>query len=128
PVRARVDVRGMGTTARVVEVLRYLAEVPDDVSVAGVAAALQLPRATAHRLLTLLKEQGMVDHDPDSRRYTVGAEFFRMASLVSSRASVEALSRPIMRRLVEETNETALLSLYRPHDLQMTFTASERAD
>jgi DNA-binding IclR family transcriptional regulator len=126
--RATVDARALGTTARVVEVLRVLAEGPDEISVAGVASALQLPRATAHRLLTLLKEQGMVDHDPDSRRYSVGPEFFRMASLVSSRISVEALAHPVMKRLVGESGETTLLALYRPHDHLMTFAASERAD
>lgn len=126
--QATVDARGLGTTARVVGLLRVLAEGPDEISVAGVAKALQLPRATTHRLLTLLKEQGMVNHDSDSRRYRVGPEFFRMASLVSSRISVEALAHPAMRRLVAETGETALLSLYRPHDHLMTFAASERAD
>jgi DNA-binding IclR family transcriptional regulator len=128
PAAGGIDARNLGTIARVVELLRVLAEGPDEMSIAGIADSLHLPRATTHRLLTLLREQGMVEHDSDSRRYRVGSEFFRVAALVSSKLSIESLARPIMRQLVAETDETSLLAVYRPHDHRMTFAASERAD
>jgi DNA-binding IclR family transcriptional regulator len=128
PPAGGVDARSLGTIGRVVELLRVLAEGPDEMSIAGIADSLQLPRATTHRLLTLLREQGMVEHDSDSRRYRVGSEFFRIAALVSGKLSIESLAQPIMRGLVAETDETSLLAIYRPHDHLMVFAASERAD
>lgn len=125
--REMLGARSLGTIGRVVQVLRVIAESRDDLSVSTLAAELDLPRATTHRLLTVLREHGMVDHDADTRRYRPGWEFFRIAALLSGRQSIELLARPIMKRVVAETAETCLLSIYRPHDHRLMFVAQERA-
>ena len=47
-----------GTVARVVQIVRHLAEGPEDWALADLADALGLPRSTTHRLLQLLQSQG----------------------------------------------------------------------
>ena len=63
-----------GTVARVIDILRHLAEGPEDWALADLATALELPRSTTHRLLQLLQTQGIVEADPLSRRYRPGVE------------------------------------------------------
>jgi DNA-binding IclR family transcriptional regulator len=110
-----------GTVARAVAVLRALAETDGDATVAGLAARLGLPRPTVHRLLGLLREQGMVDAHESTRTYAVGQEFFRIAALVTKRQQLGALARPEMERIVDACGETCLLGVYLPAHRQMMF-------
>jgi DNA-binding IclR family transcriptional regulator len=96
-------------------------------SVAAIADELNLPRATTHRFLTVLRGCGMVAHDDDTRRYVPGREFFRLGALLARKHRIESLAKPIMQQVVAETGETCLLSVYRPHDQRMMFVAQERA-
>jgi DNA-binding IclR family transcriptional regulator len=121
------DAKRLGTVGRVVHILRVLAEADRDVTIAGIADLLDLPRPTVHRLLSLLAAHGMVAHDTSTRRYGIGPEFFRVAALVAGRQRIAAVAWPIMQRLVAETDETSLLSIYRTHDRRMAFVAQVRA-
>ena len=128
PVAGRADQpsdgnigRPLGTVARAITLLRVLAEAGGEVSLAGLATAVELPRPTVHRLLGLLREQGMVEQDPANNRYQVGLEFYRLAAIVSSKRDVTKLARPLMERLSDQTGESCVLALYRSHDRQMVY-------
>lgn len=114
---------GTGTISRAVAMLRMLAESDEPVTVSGTAERLGLPGSTAHRLLQLLMREGMVVHLPSSRRYDVGVEYLRLASLIASRRDVTQIAQPFMRTIVEACSESCLLGLYRPHERDMMFVA-----
>ena len=115
-----------GTVARLVDVLRHLAEAEGEVTVKGLAQAADLPPSTAHRLLGLLACEGMVEADSARHRYRPGLEYYRLAALIMGRMDVAELARPIMDRVVAECGETCVLGLYLPADRRMMFVA--RAD
>lgn len=114
-----------GTVARAIQVMRAVAEADGDVTVAGLAAALGLPRPTLYRQLNLLRDQGIVELDAGTHAYRAGPELVRLASIVVRRHGLERLAAPIMRRIVEETGETCLLGVYLPAQRRMTFAAQE---
>ena len=113
---------GQGIAARVVAVLRVFAEGETILSVKQVAERSMLPPATAHRMLEHLLALGMVDRAPQ-RRYRVGAEFFRIGSLVGQKLRLVQVARPVMREIVRLCNETCGLSLYLPGKRQLTLAA-----
>lgn len=91
---------------------------PEGASAANLAAACDLNRATAWRLLSTLEHHALVDRDPRTGYYTVGFAVSRMAN----RAGLDGLVRRthhIVRRLSEETGETANLAVLR--DLGLTY-------
>lgn len=104
----------LGTVARVMSVLTFMAESKDSVGVKDIAAALKLPMSTSHRLLDLLLEGGFVEKDTGRRRYTIGIEFLRLANLVAQRTSYSAALQPILDRITKETGETTIYSEYLP--------------
>jgi DNA-binding IclR family transcriptional regulator len=81
-----------------------------------------LPPATAHRMLEHLLALGMIDRAPQ-RRYRVGAEFFRIGSLVGHKLRLVQVARPVMREIVRRCNETCGLSLYLSGKRQLTLAA-----
>jgi DNA-binding IclR family transcriptional regulator len=107
-----------GTVARAVQLLRALAEAERDVTVAGLAERLDLPRPTVHRLLGLLREEGMVETRP-GHSYGPGPEFVRVAALVSKHYDLGRLARPFMQRVAQETAEACMLCVYLPAKRRM---------
>ena len=101
----------LGTVSRTIEVLRYIAK-HSDIAIRDVSLALGLAPSTCHRLLELLQREGMVEHDKARKRYRIGTEFFRLSAQVHARFDVRALALPYLRRVVDNCNETCILTLY----------------
>lgn len=72
-----------------------------------------LSRSTAHRLLSALRAEGLVDRDEESLRWMPGPELYLMGSVAASRYDVTALARDIVRSLAVKTEESAFLSVRR---------------
>lgn len=72
-----------------------------------------LSRSTAHRLLSALLAEGLVDRDEHSTRWLPGPELFLMGSVAASRYDIAGLARDIVRSLAVKTEESAFLSVRR---------------
>lgn len=103
-----------GTVARTLAVLTVMAERGGSVGVTDVATALGLPMSTSHRLLDLLRGAGFVERDAAQRRYRLGLEFLRVASLVRQHTSFAELCQPALERITGQTGETSVFCEYLP--------------
>ncbi|MDT9593609.1 IclR family transcriptional regulator [Nocardioides zeae] len=99
---------------RAAAVLRVLSQAePQGLGTSEAAHAAGLPRATVHRLLSSLAEHGLVDRDPRSGAWLLGAELFLLGATAAPRYDVRALAHPVVRRLAEVTGESAFFSVLR---------------
>ena len=96
-----------GTVARVVGLMRALAEAGREVGVSELARRLELPVSTVHRLLKLLIEEGMAEKAHDRRRYRAGLELFRVGALVANQRHQAEVVEPFLRRVGEECGEAS---------------------
>ncbi len=103
-----------GTVARTLAVLTVMAERGGAVGVTDIATALDLPMSTSHRLLDLLRGAGFVERDAAQRRYRLGLQFLRVASLVRQHTSFAELGQPALERITGQTGETAVFCEYLP--------------
>ncbi|ADB52391.1 IclR family transcriptional regulator [Conexibacter woesei] len=110
-----------GTVARTVRLIQCIAQTDDAVSVGQLTAQMDLPSSTVHRLLQLLKRDGIVESDPVARTYRVGPELHRLAALIVARSSTASLALPIMERVVAACGETCLLAVYDPDTRKTMF-------
>jgi DNA-binding IclR family transcriptional regulator len=111
----------LGPVARALHILRALAEAEEPQSATELAGKVSLPSSTTHRLLQLLREQGMVELAPGTRRYRPGLEYYRLGALVAAKQPVAEAARPFMREVVDEVDETCLLGLHLPPTQRMMF-------
>lgn len=102
--------------------MQYLGE-HGRTTIKDASAALALAPSTVHRLLDLLGQENLVEHDPVRRDYRIGAEFFRLAAVVFARYDVRTLAMPLLQDVVNACDETCLLGLYLPNVGKMTFAA-----
>lgn len=112
-----------GTIVRAMAVLRVVAEADGLVAVKDIAQSLALPMSTSHRLLELLIGSGLIRKNQSHRRYGIGAEFFRLANLISTKTSMASLVQPALDELSAETGETTIFSEYLPAEFKMTYAA-----
>jgi DNA-binding IclR family transcriptional regulator len=94
---------------RAVRLLKAVADAPGAVALPEAADAAGVNRSTAWRLLATLEHHGLVERDPH-QRYVVGFSAVRLAAAADQRTLVWR-ARPLLEGLVDETGETAGLSV-----------------
>ncbi len=67
--------------------------------------------ATVYRVLVTLERRGLVEFDPATQLWSIGANAFIIGAKFLRRTSLVDRARPILRRLMEETGETANLGI-----------------
>jgi len=118
PAKATADT---GTVARIALLLRLIAEQPGAFTLTDMAGASNLPAPTVHRLLDLLAQQGLVAHEKSQRTYRVGAELYRISSLVRVNVPLAQLVRPILADAARACDETCYFALYLPAQLAVMY-------
>jgi DNA-binding IclR family transcriptional regulator len=109
-------IQGAQVVGRVASLLRLVGRKPDGSSIAGLVRESGLTRPTVHRLLASLAAEGLLDHDARSGNWILGPEIFLLGSVAAARFPFEDLARPSLRRLAEETGESAFYSIRRGHE------------
>lgn len=107
-------VPGTQSVARAARLLRLVTAAGDaGVGVADLARKADLTRPTAHRLLSALRHEGLVDHDESTGRWMPGPELYLMGTVAASRYDITTIARDIVRSLAVRTEESAFLSVRR---------------
>ncbi|MEV8251085.1 IclR family transcriptional regulator [Microbacterium sp. NPDC076768] len=113
-MESSIPVPGAQAVARAARLLRLVtAGGPSGATLQDLAGAADLSRSTAHRLLSALKAEGLVDRDEADARWRPGPELFLMGSVAAARYDVTGLARDIVRSLAVKTEESAFLSVRR---------------
>lgn len=86
---------------------------PAGATTSDVARRAGLARPTAHRLLTALRREGLLDRDPATGHWLLGPELYLLGSAAAARYDVTAVAQPVVRRLAQATGESAFLSARR---------------
>ncbi len=102
--------RAVGSVARAVQVLDVLAASDAGLGVNEVARRLGVNASTASRLLATLQEAGLVERT-DAGPYRLGLKLVALSDRVLAQLDVRQLARPLLARLVDQTGETATVSL-----------------
>lgn len=97
--------------SRALWLMNALAECPQGLSLSEVAHRVQLPTSTAHRLLTTLQNERYVRFESERSAWQIGVQAFQVGSTFVRSRDIVAMSRPYMRRLMEESGETVNLAI-----------------
>jgi DNA-binding IclR family transcriptional regulator len=101
---------------RMMRLLDVLAVSPDAVSLKLASGKAELHPSTAHRILTALVRDRMVER-VDQGSYRLGMRLLELGNLVKSRISVREHALPFMRELHAATGEAVNLSVRRDNEI-----------
>ena len=94
------------------EVFEYLSEAQGK-ALTAIAGEMEQSPATVYRILVTLEGRGLVEFDPQVQLWHIGPRAFVIGSRFLRRTSLVDRARPILRKLMEETGETANLGIER---------------
>ncbi|GAA6189542.1 IclR family transcriptional regulator [Litorivita sp. NS0012-18] len=102
---------GVQSVTRALRLLTLLSQSDEGQRVSDLAREADLAVSTAHRLLTTLEQSGFAQFAPDDALWHVGRAAFSVGAAYTQRRNFIAPALPFLRRLRDETRETANLGI-----------------
>jgi DNA-binding IclR family transcriptional regulator len=97
---------------RALAVLKALSQEGPDLTLAELSQMLQLHKSTAHRLIMVLEGHKLIERNSKTGTYRLGMKLFELGTRAVSQLDLRERARPILERLVRETDETVHLCVY----------------
>ena len=94
-------------------IFSYLERSKNGAYLKEISSDLNIPKSTAHRILSTLISLHYVELEPHSSKYTLGPKFLAIARTVEKRISLTQTALPHMHTLSEQIMETVKLSILR---------------
>jgi len=102
---------GVQSVDRALLIIETLAEDDEGYRLSDLAVRTGLSTSTAHRLLTTLEKRRFVQFDRDGSKWHVGAQSFVVGSTFVRRRNFATQAMPYLRKLRDQTRETANLAV-----------------
>ncbi len=99
-----------GTLGKTLSVLEDISRIGRPVRFNELLAQSTHPKATLYRLLQTLTDQGMLQYDPETRHYRLGARLVRLAHAAWQQASLAPIAREHIDLLSANIEETVHLA------------------
>jgi DNA-binding IclR family transcriptional regulator len=115
PARSRRESKpAFQVLERTFSILELFTEEHPEWSTTEVARELSLPIPTVHRILSALKRRNYLSQHGETKRFRLGVAALQLGDRARAVVDLRAVALPILRRLSEETGETALLTVLTP--------------
>lgn len=101
----------MGTVSKALSLLGFFSRSRPAIGLSDLARLSGLNKATAHRLLAELQQEGFVEQAGAQREYRLGPAFLRLAALREAAVPIRDLAAETLQTLSASTHETAHVSL-----------------
>jgi IclR family acetate operon transcriptional repressor len=102
---------GVQSLRRALSIMRVIAAAGDGATLTEIARATNLASSTVHRLLTTLQQDHFIQFKADGARWMVGVDAFTVGSAFLGVRDIARSARPLLRRLMEQSGETANLAI-----------------
>src|SRR5438874_7110557 len=93
-------------TVKAVAILEAMATARRPLGVSELGALLGLPKPTAHRIVRMLENEGLLQREPGSRRFVPGARMVQLGLGIVAASMLRAPRHAILEALSKEIGET----------------------
>lgn len=102
---------GVKSALRVLDIFELLARHPDGMGLSEIAAALKIPKSSAHGLLATLMSRGYLRSGRQDRTYRLGVRVFELGSGYMAGTDWLADGQEVVRKLARACDETVHLAI-----------------
>lgn len=113
-IRAMLKTRppqGAQAALRAVRLLKLFTNERPEMTLAEISRASGLNKTTTHRLLRALQSEALIDRNPATSAYSLGAGLMALGVQALASSDLRRRVRPVLRTLARETGETATLEV-----------------
>ncbi|WHY68121.1 IclR family transcriptional regulator [Neobacillus sp. SuZ13] len=99
---------------RAADILELFLVTKPELSIKEISEHLNLSKSTVHGIIKTLEHRGYLQQNPEDLKYKPGIKLFELGNYVGKNLDIAKVAKPIIRKLVDELNETVhLVSLQR---------------
>ncbi|MED5461627.1 MAG: IclR family transcriptional regulator [Pseudomonadota bacterium] len=103
--------QGAQAALRAIRLLKLFTSERPEMSLAEISRASGLNKTTTHRLLRALQSESLIDRNPATTAYSLGAGLMALGVQALASSDLRRRVRPVLRLLARETGETATLEV-----------------
>jgi IclR family KDG regulon transcriptional repressor len=96
---------------RALQVLEYLATVPDGTTFSDIARSLSLPKSSTHELLSVMTERSFVELNPTTKKYRLGIRTWELGQAFVAHRDLITEARPVIGAISASLDETVQISV-----------------
>ena len=102
-----------GGVKSIVKALNIIEELAKNgpMSISALSANLDMDKATVHRIVNTVREEGFITQDPKSKKYENGIKLFEIGQGVIDKIGLNTIARPYIESLANATGESVSLAL-----------------
>ncbi|MFC4409939.1 IclR family transcriptional regulator [Chungangia koreensis] len=108
-------------------ILRAFTDSKSEWGVNELSRYLKMPVSSTHRMLSMLKEEHILEYSEVTNKYRVGTDFIRMASIISTNVDVKKVARPYLENLASVLHHSVYFALYYPQHKKLSFVDSVKS-
>jgi IclR family acetate operon transcriptional repressor len=116
----------MGTITKALELLEFFSESRPEIGLGQFVKLSGRDKATVHRHLVELLENGWLEQDHETRSYRLGPAILRLSAVRETTYPTRALIRPVVRRLADDVGELVHASLMQGDQLSPIYFSDPR--
>ena len=102
-----INAQNVKSVEKALKILMLFSEKNRQLTNAEIANRLKLPAPTASRLIKTMVGMGFLTKNVENGRYMLGSNLYYLGQLAVGNRDLEDASKLVLRKLVEETGETA---------------------
>lgn len=103
--------QGAQAALRAIRLLKLFTDERPEMSLAELSKASGLNKTTTHRLLRALQSESLIERNPSSSQYSLGAGLMALGVQALASSDLRRRVRPVLRSLANETGETSTLEV-----------------
>ena len=111
-MRGTKSPQGAQSAIRALRLLKLFTMERAEMQLGELSERAGLNKTTTYRLLQALLSEAMLDRDDDSGAYRLGPAVMALGKQAASRGNLRLAARPLLKRLADETGETATLEVH----------------
>ena len=96
---------------RALQVLEFLATVPDGATFSDIARALSMPKSSTHELLAVMSERSFLEFTPQTKSYRIGIRTWELGQAFISHRDLLSEARPVIASVSARLDETVQISV-----------------
>jgi len=117
---------GVQSVDRALSIIETLAEDDEGYRLSDLAVRTGLSTSTVHRLLATLEKRRFVQFDRTESKWHIGAQSFSVGATFARRRNFAAQAMPYLRKLRDQTRETANLAVVDDESIVVLIRAESR--
>ncbi|MBU2509837.1 IclR family transcriptional regulator [bacterium] len=105
---------------RAIDILSLFSFSQPALGIAEISRMMQLPKPTVHGLVQTLHQEGLLNQDAETRKYSIGLKVVELGALLAGNLKINQIASELVQRLALNTQQNARIAIWNNNTMLIT--------